>query len=114
MTLHDYNQVRAYPDYAAYVEKHPKADNRLTEEEFSQLKKFQRKSEFTRESFEIVRQYAGKPYAEYAKVAGGKAVSEEMFNNVVKYTDIRRAYNYEEYKKKSGRSRGDGNRIPPG
>lgn len=102
VTLHDYNQVRAYPDYAAYVEKHPKADNRLTEEEFSQLKKFQRKSEFTRESFEIVRQYAGKPYAEYAKVAGGKAVSEEMFNNVVKYTDIRRAYNYEEYKKKAG------------
>lgn len=100
VTLHDYNQVRAYPDYAAYVEKHPKADNRLTEEDFSQLKKFQRKSEFTRESFEIVRQYAGRPYAEYAKVAGGKAVSEEMFNNVVKYTDIRRAYNYEEYKKK--------------
>ena len=102
VTLHDYNQVRAYPDYAAYVEKHPKADNRLTEEEFSQLKKFQRKSEFTRESFEIVRQYAGKPYAEYAKVAGGKAVSEDMFNNVVKYTNIRRAYNYEEYKKKAG------------
>ena len=25
-----------------------------------------------------------------------------MFNNVVKYTDIRRAYNYEEYKEKAG------------
>ncbi len=102
VTLHDYNQVRAYPDYAAYVEKHPKADNRLAEEEFALLKKFQRKSEFTRESFESARQFAGQPYAAYAKAVGDKAVSEDMFNNVVKYTDIRRAYNYEEYKKKAG------------
>ncbi len=102
VTLHDYNQVRAYQNYAAYVEKHPNADNRLTEEEFSGLKKFQRKREFTRESFETARQYVGKPYAEYAKAAGDKAVSEDMFNNVVKYADIRRAYNYEEYKKKAG------------
>ena len=97
-----YNQVKAYDTYEAYCEKHKVEENRVSEEEFRQLKKFQKKAAFTREEFESLRQAAGMPYEEYAKKAGDRAVSKEMFDNLVKYTDIRRTQNYAEYAKKAG------------
>lgn len=36
------------------------------------------------------------------KKAGDRAVSKEMFDNLVKYTDIRRTQNYAEYAEKAG------------
>lgn len=66
------------------------------------VEKFQKKAAFTREEFESLRQAAGMPYEEYAKKAGDRAVSKEMFDNLVKYTDIRRTQNYAEYAKKAG------------
>ncbi len=98
----DYNQVNAYDTYEAYCEKHKVEANRVSEEEFLQLKKFQKKAVFTREEFETLRQSAGMPYEEYAKRAGERAVSEKMFNNLIKYVDIRRTQNYEEYAKNVG------------
>lgn len=98
----DYNQVKAYDTYAAYCETHRVEANRVSEDEFLQLKKFQKKAAFTREEFESLRQSAALPYEEYAKKAGDKAISEEMFNNLVKYTDVRRTQNYAEYTKKAG------------
>lgn len=97
-----YNQVKAYDTYEAYCEKHKVEENRVSEEEFRQLKKFQKKAAFTREEFESLRQAAGMPYEEYAKKAGDRAVSKEMFDNLVKYTDIRRTQNYAEYAEKAG------------
>lgn len=98
----DYSQVKAYDTYEAYCEKHKAEENRVSEEEFRQLKKFQKKAAFTREEFESLRQAAGMPYEEYAKKAGDRAVGKEMFDNLVKYTDIRRTQNYTEYAKKAG------------
>lgn len=98
----DYSQVKAYDTYEAYCEKHKAEENRVSEEEFRQLKKFQKKAAFTREEFESLRQAAGMPYEEYAKKAGDRAVGKEMFDNLVKYTDIRRTQNYAEYAKKAG------------
>ena len=98
----DYNQVKAYDTYEAYCEKHSVEANRVSEEEFLQLKKFQKKAAFTREEFESLRQATGMPYEEYAQKAGDRAVSKEMFDNLVKYTDIRRTQNYAEYAKNVG------------
>lgn len=100
--VNGYNQVKAYDTYESYCEKHSVEANRVSEEEFRQLKKFQKKAAFTREEFESLRQAAGMPYEEYAKKAGDRAVSKEMFDNLVKYTDIRRTQNYAEYAKKAG------------
>ena len=97
---HDYSQVKAYGDYDSYLAKHK--SNHVSEEDFKKLKDFQKKSEFTRENFEMIRQSAGMSYADYQKRAGDKAVSEELFNSLVKYTDIRRTMDYEEYKKQAG------------
>lgn len=102
VSANDYNQIKAYDTYEAYCEKHKSEENRVSEEEFRQLKKFQKKAAFTREEFESLRQAAGMPYEEYAKKAGDRAVSKEMFDNLVKYTDIRRTQNYAEYAKNVG------------
>ena len=80
-----YNQVKAYDTYEAYCEKHKAEENRVSEEEFRQLKKFQKKAAFTREEFESLRQAAGMPYEEYAKKAGDRAVSKEMSGQIYRH-----------------------------
>ena len=113
LNRHDYDQVQAYGDYASYLDKH--RSNHVSEEEFNKLKDFQKKNSFNREDFETARMFAGKSYDEYKKYVASKSeankkkdrpemapVSEEMFNNVVQHTDVRRTLNFKEYQKKAG------------
>ncbi len=95
----DYDQVKKYDSYSAYLEKH--SVNHISEEEFNQIKKFQKKQEFTREEFDMLRQ-AGGNYEDYAAQFKEKAVSKELYDSIGKYADIRRAQDYEEYAKKTG------------
>ena len=113
LNRHDYDQVQAYGDYTSYLDKH--RSNHVSEEEFNKLKDFQKKNSFNREDFETARMFAGKSYDEYKKYVASKSeankkkdrpemapVSEEMFNNVVQHTDVRRTLNFKEYQKKAG------------
>ena len=95
----DYDQVKKYDSYSAYLEKH--RANHISEEEFKQLKKFQKKQEFTREEFDTLRQIGGN-YEAYAEQFKEKAVSKELYESIGKYADIRRAQDYGEYAKKAG------------
>lgn len=95
----DYDQVKKYDSYSAYLEKH--SVNHISEEEFKQLKKFQKKQEFTREEFDTLRQVGGN-YEAYAAQFKEKAVSKELYDSIGKYADIRRAQDYGEYTKKAG------------
>lgn len=115
VTLHDYNQVKNYTNYAAYCEKHRVEANRVSEEDFNKLKQFQKKSELTREEFEQIRQFADKSYEDYKNYIDSKnkenegknkkeiaVVSREVFDNAVKYTAVRRTQSYGEYAKAAG------------
>lgn len=123
---HDYNQAKAYGDYASYLARHK--SNHISEDEFNRLKKFQKESEFNREDFETARMFAGKSYEEYKqyiqqqieenkgkkKKKDIKAVSEAVFKSVAEYTGVRRTLDYAEYKKNMGEraiSEADYNRI---
>ncbi len=123
---HDYNQAKAYDDYASYLARHK--SNHISEDEFNRLKKFQKESEFNREDFETARMFAGKSYEEYKqyiqqqieenkgkkKKKDIKAVSEAVFKSVAEYTGVRRTLDYAEYKKNMGEraiSEADYNRI---